>query len=214
MDPRLRKTFEHFFRLPALLLLLSYPGTLSENIIPPSTLFVTHMGQPNAATVTWNEASQPSSRLMRERLLWAQHWNPGMFLLGKASVEAPGVRPLSSSSEMFTKYSSRHSKSYSSSNKHTRSTLRKRRQKHGGTICGICVRGRGGALPHVPVAAAVVDPRGLAGAVCPQSSGPAAQTEGERTCWHSRFLYRQEVGVAAEQAPCIIGCLAEAAPCR
>ncbi|TNN69038.1 hypothetical protein EYF80_020741 [Liparis tanakae] len=60
-----------------------------------------------------------------------------------------------------------------------------------------------------PTSAAVVNSPGSAGAVCPQSSGPAAQTGGERTCWHSRrFLYRQEVGVAAEQMPYIIGCFA------
>lgn len=57
----------------------------------------------------------------------------------------------------------------------------------------------------MPVAAAVVEWRGLAGAVCPQSSGPAAQSGDERTCWHSRFLYRQEVGVAVEQMLHIIG---------
>lgn len=62
-----------------------------------------------------------------------------------------------------------------------------------------------GPLPYVPVAAAVAGWQGLAGAVCPQSSGPVAQTGDERTCWHSRFLYRQEVGVAPEQMPCIIG---------
>lgn len=63
-----------------------------------------------------------------------------------------------------------------------------------------------GPLPCVPVAAAVVEWQGLGGAVCPQSSGPTAQIGDERTCWHSRFLYRQEVGVTAEQTPCIIGC--------
>ena len=61
-------------------------------------------------------------------------------------------------------------------------------------------------LPCVPVAAVVVDWQGLGGAVCPQSSGPAAQTGDERTCWHSRFLYRQEVGMAAERMLCIISC--------
>lgn len=63
-----------------------------------------------------------------------------------------------------------------------------------------------GPLPCVPVAAAVVEWQGLAGAVCPQSSGPTAQIGDERTCWHSCFLYRQEVDVTLEQTPCIIGC--------
>ena len=71
-----------------------------------------------------------------------------------------------------------------------------------------------GCLPCVPVAAVGAVKRGLAGGVCPRLSGPAAPTGDERTCWHSRFLYRQEVGGAAEQMPYIIGRIPEPATCR
>lgn len=59
-------------------------------------------------------------------------------------------------------------------------------------------------LPYVLAVTAVVERRGLAGALCPQPSDPVARTD-EWTCWPSRFLYRQEVGVSAKQVPRIIG---------
>lgn len=71
-----------------------------------------------------------------------------------------------------------------------------------------------GPLPCAPFAAAVVTWQGLAGAVCPQPSGPAAQTGNERTSWHSLFLYRQEVGVATGLMPRIIECFFKPATCR
>ena len=69
-------------------------------------------------------------------------------------------------------------------------------------------------LPGVPVAAVGAVRRGLAGGACPRPCGPAAPTGDERTCWHGRFLYRQEVGGAAEQMPYIICRIPEPATCR
>lgn len=60
-------------------------------------------------------------------------------------------------------------------------------------------------LPCVPVAAEVGEWQGLEDAEFPQSSGSLAQIGDERTWWHCRFLYKQEVGVAPEQTLCIIG---------
>ncbi|MEQ2174008.1 hypothetical protein GOODEAATRI_003383, partial [Goodea atripinnis] len=50
-----------------------------------------------------------------------------------------------------------------------------------------------------------IDWQGCAGALRPQVFGPAAQTGDERTCWHSRFLYKQAEGVAVKKLPRIIG---------
>lgn len=60
-------------------------------------------------------------------------------------------------------------------------------------------------LPCVPVAAEVGERRGLEDAEFPQSSGSLAQIGDERTWWHCRFLYKQEVVVAPEETLCIIG---------
>lgn len=73
-----------------------------------------------------------------------------------------------------------------------------------------------GLLLCVPAGAARVRWQGLAGAVCPWSSGPLAQTGDERTSWHSLFLYRQEVGVVAKQMSfmCIVVSFSKPARCQ
>lgn len=121
---------------------------------------------------------------------------------------APGLRPslVVQSNALFTNYPpSRQSQSYNSSQISQRVLPGKKKKVRHYKEWHL-TDSVPGPSPCVPVAAAVVEWQGLAGAVCPQSSGPAAPTGDERTCWHSRFLYRQEVGVAPEQMSCIIGC--------
>lgn len=124
----------------------------------------------------------------------AQHYNLGMCV-GKTAVGPQrSGSPWVQSNTLFTKYPPSRK---SQSQKCNKSALRVSPGKRSG--------GWESFLPCVPAAAAGGGWQGWEDAAVPQSSGSLAQIGDERTWWHCRFLYKQEVRVAPERTLHIIG---------